>query len=310
MRRRESLQLLTAAGALLLPFASSATPKEKQKSPFLFCLNTSTISGQKPGVKAMIEIAARAGYDLIELWIPDINVYKQEGKSLSSLKRVISDSGIGVANAIGFAPWLAHDEARRKAGFRQMEEEMNMLAEIGCPRVAAAPAGLTGDDPFDYIRAGRIYRELLDLGRKTGVMPQLEFWGASPVLNHLGKVLMVAAAANDPDARILADVYHLFRGDSGFEGLKMVQGRCIEIFHMNDYTGMPRESQKDKDRVYPGDGIAPLNQILNDLAKSGGTKILSLELFNEEYWKLDPAVVARTGLEKMRSAVKKALSST
>ena len=132
-------------------------------------------------------------------------------------------------------------------------------------------------------------------------MPQLEFWGASKVFHHLGQTLMVAAAANDPDVRILADVYHLFRGGSGFNGLKMLDGKMIEIFHMNDYvSSIPREEQADKDRVYPGDGVAPLKQILGDLKNMGGTKVLSLELFNQEYWKLDPLTVAKTGLEKMK----------
>ena len=104
-------------------------------------------------------------------------------------------------------------------------------------------------------------------------MPQLEFWGASKVLWHLGQTLMVVAASNDPDARLLPDVYHLFRGNSGFEGLKMLNGKMIEIFHMNDYPGTkPRTEQVDGDRVFPGDGVAPLDQILGDLKNMGGEK--------------------------------------
>ena len=116
---------------------------------------------------------------------------------------------------------------------------------------------------------------------------------------------MASAVANDPGARILADVYHLFRGNSGFEGLKMIDGRMIEIIHMDDYPeSIPREKQEDKDRIYPGDGVAPLKQILTDLKNMKGPKILSLELFNREYWTQDPFQVAKTGLEKMRKAVK------
>jgi sugar phosphate isomerase/epimerase len=116
---------------------------------------------------------------------------------------------------------------------------------------------------------------------------------------------MVAAAANDPDARLLPDVYHLFRGGSGFEGLKMLNGNMIEIFHMNDYPGSkPRLDQVDADRVYPGDGVAPLKEILTDLQNMGGSKVLSLELFNRSYWEKDPLEVAKTGLAKMKAAVK------
>jgi hypothetical protein len=36
--------------------------------------------------------------------------------------------------------------------------------------------------------------------------------------------------------------------------------------------------------------------------------MLSLELFNREYWKQDPTLVARNGIEKMRALVKKSLA--
>lgn len=290
-----------SAGAFLAPEMLHASPEVKE-TQFSFCLNTSTISGQKPGLKGYLDIAAKAGYDGVELWIRDIQEYLSAGNSLSELKKYISDSGLRFENAIGFAPWMVDDDEKRKAGFQQMEKEMELLAELGCTRIAAPAAGVNA--PLDLFKAGERYKSLLDLGRKTGVMPQLEFWGAFPYFNHLGQVLMVAAVADDPDARILPDVYHLFRGGSGYDGLKMLNGNLIEIFHMNDFVDtIPREKQEDKDRVYPGDGAAPMKQILHDIRNSGGKKVLSLELFNQDYWKQDALQVARTGLSKMKKLV-------
>jgi sugar phosphate isomerase/epimerase len=75
---------------------------------------------------------------------------------------------------------------------------------------------------------------------------------------------------------------------------------------MNDYPAdPPRATIGDKDRVYPGDGVAPLTTILKSLFAVGFAGTLSLELFNPEYWKQDPLLVARTGLEKMKAAVAK-----
>ena len=288
--------LMAATGIL------EASPKRKKESQFSFCLNTSTIMGQKPGLIGYLDIASKAGYDGVELWIRDIQEYIAAGNSVSGLKKYIEDSGLKFENAIGFAPWMVDDDVKRKAGMKQMEQEMELLASLGCTRVAAPAAGVTA--PLDLFKAGERYKALLDLGRKTGVMPQLEFWGAFPFFYHLGQVLMVAAIANDPDARILPDVYHLFRGGSGYNGLKMLSGTAIEIFHMNDFVAsIPREEQADKDRVYPGDGAAPIKEILTDLKNMGGKKVLSLELFNQNYWKEDAFTVAKTGLEKMKKLV-------
>jgi hypothetical protein len=41
------------------------------------------------------------------------------------------------------------------------------------------------------------------------------------------------------------------------------------------------------------------------LRKTGGQKMLSLELFNRKYWAEDPLEVAKTGLAKMKAAAAK-----
>ena len=81
----------------------------------------------------------------------------------------------------------------------------------------------------------------------------------------------------------------------------------MHVFHVNDYPASPsRANIRDADRVYPGDGVAPLDEILQTLTQIGFQGALSLELFNPNYWKQDAAVVARTGLLKMKAAVARA----
>ena len=249
-------------------------------------------------------MASKAGYDGIELWVRDIMEYINQGNPVSSLKKILDDNGLVVENAMAFDRWLVDDDVARAAAYKTLKEEMDMLAQIGCKRIAACPMGLTADKPLDLFKAGERYKQIIEIGRQTGVMPQLEFWGHTKTFYNIGQAIMVAAVANDPDVKILADVYHMFRGGSGFESLKMLKGNVIDVFHMNDYvTTIPREQQADKDRLYPGDGAAPMKQILTDLSDMGGTKVLSLEIFNPEYWKLDALEVAKTGLNKMKAAV-------
>jgi sugar phosphate isomerase/epimerase len=294
LSRRNALSTM-AMGILGIGHAVPVQAKDTLPSTrFRYCLNTSTISGQNPGLINYIEIASKAGYDGIEVWVRDLKAAVEAGHTLSSLKNFIEDHRLKVESAIGFAPWMAEGEA----GFIQMEEEMKILAGIGCQRIAAPPAGVPADKALDLFSVGEKYKRL------TGVMPQLEFWGSSPVLWHLGQILMIAAVADDPDVKILPDVYHMFRGGSGFNALKMIQGNMIDVFHMNDYpASKPREQQNDGDRVYPGDGAAPMTQILTALKNMGGEKVISLELFNRAYWEQDALLVAKNGLSKMKSLV-------
>lgn len=142
-----------------------------------------------------------------------------------------------------------------------------------------------------------------------GVVPELEFWGPSFNLHHLGDAMFVAMETRHPKACVLADVYHLYKGSSSIETLHMASGSAICTLHMNDYPADPPiDKIDDSFRVYPGDGIAPLSKILRTLHDNGGHTVLSLELFNREYWRQDALKVCQTGLEKMKAAVAKALA--
>jgi sugar phosphate isomerase/epimerase len=113
---------------------------------------------------------------------------------------------------------------------------------------------------------------------------------------------MVAMESGHPRACVLPDVYHLYKGGSDFSGLKLLNGTSIHVFHMNDYPAdPPRHAIKDADRVYPGDGMAPLADILDTLGEIGFDGYLSIELFNPTYWQQDPQEVARTAISKLKA---------
>jgi sugar phosphate isomerase/epimerase len=137
----------------------------------------------------------------------------------------------------------------------------------------------------------------------------VEVWGFSQLLNRLGQAALVAIESGHPNACILADIYHIYRGGSDYAGFRLLGKSAMHVLHVNDFPAdPPREKLTDGHRVYPGDGVAPLDSIFRDLSKIGFRGALSLELFNRDYYKQDAMLVARTGLEKTRSAVQRALA--
>jgi sugar phosphate isomerase/epimerase len=279
--------------------------------PFRYCFNTSTIRGQKLSLEKEIEITAQAGYSAIEPWVEKIHSYVRDGGNLADIRRKIGDSGLTVESAISFFQWIVDDDAERAKGLEQAKRDMDVLAQIGGKRIAAPPAGATREAGLDLMRAAERYRALLELGEQVGVVPQLELWGSSKNMHRLGEVMFVVIESGHPKACMLPDVFHIYKGGSDFNGLKYISAQAINIFHINDYPAEPpRETITDRDRVYPGDGIAPLTQIIRDLHANGSRAFLSLELFNPTYWKQDPLAVAKTGLTKMKDMVSKALDAS
>ncbi len=290
-----------ASGSLKAGENRTSTPKQARVR---FCLNTSTIREKKLGLNVIVDLAAEVGYEGIEPWIREIDIYKKSGKSLSDLKKKIADHGMRVESAIGFARWVSDDDAEREKGLEQMKRDMDLVHQIGGTHIAAPPVGMHGKDApeIDLLAAAKRYHTILDLGRETGVTPQVEIWGPSKNLSRLGEAVFVAVESGHPDACILPDVYHIYRGGSAFDGLGLINGAAIHCFHFNDYPATPpRLEMNDSHRVYPGDGVAPWKEIIGMLNAIGFSGAASLELFNKDYWKQDPKEVLEIGLKKMKA---------
>jgi len=306
-RRQFLTTVSTAATSLAVSSVLPAAEPSKgsiMPSGIRYCFNTSTVRGQEVSVLEQIDLVAKAGYSGIEPWMRDLVAYRNNGGSLTDLKKRISDNGLTVESAIGFANWIVDDEVDRRKGLETAMHDMDLLQEIGGIRIAAPPVGAQNGPVLDLFDVIDRYKALLAVGDETGVVPQLEVWGFSQNLNRLGHSVAVCVESNHPKACLLPDVYHLFRGGSDFGGLDLLSDDAIQVFHMNDYPASPpRAELNDSDRVYPGDGVAPLNDILHSIAGNGRNVALSLELFNPDYWKQDALEVASTGLKKMQDAV-------
>jgi 2-keto-myo-inositol isomerase len=289
---------------------STGTPSALE--PFGYCLNTSTIRGEKGlAIERSIDVAAQAGYTAMEPWIDELERFVAQGGVLAELRRRFADRGLTVAGAVGFAEWIVEDAAQRAAGLEHMRRDMEMVAAIGGRFIATPAIGAhkIGQHKPELKVIGERYRALLELGAKTGVTPILELWGFSQTLSTLGEVLHAAAEARDTRACVLLDSYHLYKGGSDFNAVRLVNGAVLPVFHINDYPASPPRAEiDDSDRVYPGDGVAPLKELMRTLQAIGFKGYLSVELFNTSYWQLPPDVVAKTALEKTRAVVRSAFA--
>ncbi len=301
--RREWLAAATSVAAATVGSQAAVQGAEEKRSPgkFRFCLNTGTIRGQNLGIVREIEVASKAGYDGIEPWLRTINEYVAQGGTLKDLRKRLEDSGLKLESAIAFAQWIVNDPEKRKAALEEAKRDMDVMAQLGGTRIAAPPAGANDDPNLPLPVVAERYRALLEVGAEIGVTPQLEVWGFSKVLSRLGEAAYVAVEAGHPNSCILGDVYHIYKGGTDFNGLRQLSGVGMHVFHMNDYpANPPRETITDADRVYTGDGVAPLAQIMQTFRDIGFEGALSLELFNRSYWERDALEVAKTGLEKMK----------
>ena len=268
-----------------------------------FAMNASTLRGYNLSLLDQMKAMALSGFRGYEPWMKDIRAAKADG-TLGDVCRIARDSGVSFINGIAFGQWVNPDPKIRAAGLDETKRDMALLAEIGCPCVAASMFGMQkpGSPNLPLEAIAERYVAVLDLGKKMDVRPLLEYWGHSVNLFRLEDALEVVRLTGRDDAAILADVYHTYRGGGSFDAYRKLSAKLLPVLHVNDYPSYPyREQLKDPDRVWPGDGNAPWRKIFSDLAAVGADPWLSIELFNPSYWRTYPARTLAEGFEKLKA---------
>jgi sugar phosphate isomerase/epimerase len=156
--------------------------------------------------------------------------------------------------------------------------------------------------PLDVDETAKRFSELLKIGHEIGALPMMEFLGFSPKVSRVDQAWEIVKRTGDPDATVVLDPFHLWRGNSSLADVPDLTGERIGIVHFNDVpAGIARELAGDEVRVMPGDGSLPLREFLAEVKRRGYQGALSLELFNRAYWQMNPYEVAKIGLEKMQA---------
>ncbi|MFP4377259.1 MAG: sugar phosphate isomerase/epimerase family protein [Spirochaetales bacterium] len=270
--------------------------------PFLLTLNSSTLRPYNLDLESQLRVTAEAGFAGIEIWMRDLQAYMARGNRPDQIRFLAEELGISVVNGIAFFKWTDRNPKTRKAGLEQAAHEITVLAETGCTKIAAPPAGdVTG---LSATEIAANYERLLAISRPMGVDPVLEFWGrasrlhtvneAVEVLDHLVDTILPRVkrsadleSGKPPEVTrpsVLLDLYHMYTGGSEIADLERLDADQIGLVHINDYPdNPPRETITDADRVMPGTGVAPAAAFLSALHTKGYTGPLSVELFRSSY---------------------------
>lgn len=310
MKRRNFISMgAIAAAAPLVSFTAAGLLQQKEKryqkgaSPWPVCLDTATI--RPSSLKDKVKIAAKAGYDAIEPWDGELEEFEKQGGNLKDLGKEIKDLGLFVPSVIGLWNALPPTKELFEKSLIDTRRRMRMAADVGAHHIQTIPN--TVGEHFDQKWVAARYRDIIEIGLKDyNIHPALVFVKYFPI-KTMGQAAGIALDANHPAALIIPDVYHMYISEGGFEGLKLLKGEMIAIFQFNDAPATPALPELgDEHRVYPGDGILPLETIFKDLKASSYKGCISLEMYNPNYWKEDHFKVAQTGLRKTLEVLQKA----
>ena len=276
-------------------------------SPWPLCLDTATI--RPAALEDKIRIAAKAGFDAIEPWEGDLHDFEEKGGDLKDLGKRIRDLGLFVPSVIGLWNAIPATQEAFDLSLVDSRRRMRQAAAIGAEHIQVVPQPGRPWQEFDAKWAADRYRDLLTIGiEEYSIKPSLVFVQFLPGCARMGQAAAIAIDSQHPQATIIPDVFHMHIGHSGFAGIKHLRGDFFSIFQFNDAPAdPPLEKLKDEHRVFPGDGILPLVDILRDLKTIDYRGCVSLELYNPAYWQRNLEEVAREGRDKTLAVIAKVM---
>jgi 2-keto-myo-inositol isomerase len=250
-------------------------------------------------IESEIPAIAAAGFEWVELRVPEIRDFLRD-RSLGDLRRLLDENGVrvGSINAIEYVSFRGDDYGRVRDEGRELSE---WAAALGCDCVIAVPS----PTPSRLTTWGEIVSE--SVKALSDLAAIAEPFGVTVGFEPLGfgwcSVRTVAGACEILDAvrpgnvGLVLDLFHFALGGSSVQELDLIGAVHLPIIHVDDVVQRTIEARTDADRVFPGDGDLPIDEICAGLHARGFSGLLSLELFTPEYWDWAPRRIADRGYE-------------
>jgi len=264
------------------------------------CLNQATI--MQCDTEEFIKVSARAGFRWLELRVPKVEEFLIQ-RPARDLKDLMQTAGIKVAtlNALEFfslVPEENYEFMKKKA-----EEYATLCRLLECEWMIAVPSRKNtcfAEQTIVETTARRL-EILAEAAGKYGIKLLFEFIGFPDFsVRDLETAGKVASLVKGYEIKLVVDTFHFYVGGTSMEALKGTPVERIGMVHLNDLPDVPYGQLTDGMRLLPGDGRADLGAIHRGLREIGFAGWVSLELFNEDLWRLNPQEVAHLSWKSLQ----------
>ena len=293
-------EFMAAAAVPIVARRGRPEPAEPQGDGGMFvCMHGAT--GSMHDFRTAMEGWARAGIRAVEPDLPNVRRFA-EAESPRMARTLLDDLGLRAVSSSNQL-FLEESGPRRAQSIEDLRWKVELAEIIGADRLVIPSAAGQPHTIDDYPEVIDNLREAADIAAPHGVTLMVEFTRLSTLINNLRTALRVVREADHPNLGVMMDTFHFWSGMSKFEDLDRIAHGELHHLHFEDVPEEPPlEVFGQPDRVFPGEGIAPLARIVEVLKSKGYAGPASLEMFSPAIQAMDPydqAVRARETIEPL-----------
>jgi sugar phosphate isomerase/epimerase len=254
-----------------------------------------------------VDAAVAGGFRGITLWPADYHRAREAGLSDADMRRILSDHGVAVTDLDPLLTWLPEERAaaeRSIAGAASEDEFYRIADALGARSLNAAQGFGNRVDPD---AAAGALAGVCDRAAAHGLVITLEFlpWSGIP---DAASALDIVRRADRPNATVMLDTWHHFRGSGDPAQLRAIPGAKVGGVQLNDAPARPGRdlvAESLEERLLPGEGAIPLVEILGILDEIGSRAAIGVEVFSKRLDALPPIEVGRRAGEAARRVLAK-----
>lgn len=264
----------------------------------------------KCGLTADIVSAGKVGFGYLEITYSKLRDYLKVN-SVGNLLELLEKNRIKAFSINAYEGGLIFKNPSECAAARRQFVEMCAAAQsLACPYLVVIPSFLeevmvTAGEAI-IRQTSETLKEYCGIASEYGVKVAFEFLGFKNCsVNNLETCARIVEETAKDNLGIVLDTFHFFIGNSGLRSLETIDLEKLFVVHINDCENLPKSGLKDSHRLFPGDGIIPLDEILQVLNGRGYAGVVSVEIFRPEYWEWAPEKTMLAARKKTLEVLKR-----
>ncbi|HVZ23708.1 MAG TPA: sugar phosphate isomerase/epimerase family protein [Vicinamibacterales bacterium] len=290
LNRRQFFALAAAPAILQVAGRRPGGRTAPTSTKLTICMHEA--SADKFDFRTAMEGWAKAGIKAVEPNLVKVREFAEKD-SPQAARKLLDDLGLKAISSSNQL-FLPEPGPQRARALEDLKWKVELAEVLGADRLVCPSAGPGMYTRADYAKGVDNLREAAEIAKPHGVTLMLEFARTSHFVGCLPTALKMVRDTNHPNVAVMMDTYHFWGGISKFEDLELLRDGELHHVHFEDVPAdPPREIQGQPDRVYPGEGIAPLRRIVEVLKRKKYAGAVSFESFNPMVQSTDPYEVAK-----------------
>ena len=259
-----------------------------------------TVCSLEAPLGTVLDDYAAGHVDAVDLWLGQVDAFITTN-SVAALRERLATHGIAPVAASFQGGLLTSQGDARREHWRHFETRLVLCRELGIPVLVVA-----GDafGPLGEQDLGRLSVSLVEAAQRaadTGVRLALEFDARASFPNNLQSAVAVVEQVGSPALGLCLDWFHYTVGPSKPLDLWLLSPENLAHVQLSDIADVPREMAADTDRILPGEGTSPPDDLVARLREIGYEGAVAVELHNPALWRVPPrqfGEIAMTSLRK------------